>query len=124
MHQQLTAILPCSDLDEAQRFFERLGFVRDAGSPDDYRMLDDGRGGHVHLGPAVPGWLDAARNPFGVYLYREDVDAVAAIFRDAIIEPEGPSDKPWGMYEFALNGPDGVLVRVGWPSAMRGASAR
>jgi hypothetical protein len=26
--------------------------------------------------------------------------------------------KPWGMYEFALNGPDDLLVRVGWPSRL------
>lgn len=116
MRQELTAILPCSDFGEAQRLFERLGFARDEGSPDDYRMLYDGLGGHVHLGPAAPGWLDPARNPFGLYLYRENVDAVAAEFRHEIIEPEGPSDKPWGMYEFAVNGPADVLVRIGWPS--------
>jgi hypothetical protein len=23
------------------------------------------------------------------------------------------------MYEFAVNGPDGVLIRVGWPSNQR-----
>ena len=35
----------------------------------------------------------------------------------------GPQDTPWGMYEFALNGPDHVLVRVGWPSRLRIAKA-
>jgi hypothetical protein len=30
-----------------------------------------------------------------------------------------PEDKPWGMYEFALNGPDETLVRVGWPTRLR-----
>ena len=24
----------------------------------------------------------------------------------------------WGMYEFSLSDPDGVLVRVGWPSRL------
>ena len=28
-------------------------------------------------------------------------------------------DKAWGMYEFALDGPDGVLVRIGWPTRLR-----
>jgi hypothetical protein len=118
MNQRLTAILPCNDLDAAQRFFERLGFRLEPGSLTDYRMLADGLGGDIHLNRAVQGWLQAGRNPFGLYLYREDVDAIAAAFAGATIgEPE---DKPWGMYEFALNGPDDTLVRVGWPSRLRG----
>ena len=119
MHQRMTAILPCNDLDAAQAFFERLGFTRDSGSPAEYRMLSDGQGGDIHLNPAVAGWLTSGRNPFGLYLYREDVDALAAAFAGEIIEPGGVSDKPWGMYEFALNGPDETLVRVGWPSRLR-----
>ena len=42
MRQGMTAILPCSDLQAAQGFFERLGFHREDNSPDDYRMLHDG----------------------------------------------------------------------------------
>jgi hypothetical protein len=26
--------------------------------------------------------------------------------------------KEWGMYEFALNGPDDLLARIGWPSQL------
>jgi hypothetical protein len=117
MNQGLTAILPCNDLDAAQAFFERLGFNRDDGSPDDYRLLSDGLGGFIHLNKAVEGWLQAGRNPFGLYLYREDVDGIAARFAAEITGTV--SDKPWGMYEFALNGPDDTLVRVGWPSRLR-----
>ena len=93
MNQRLTAILPCNDLDAAQRFFERLGFKVDGG-PDDYRMMSDGRGGDVHLQAAVDGWLVPGRNPFGLYLYREDVDQLAKAFAGEMIEPEGPTDKP------------------------------
>ena len=120
MRAGMTAILPCSDLQAAQSFFERLGFHRDVGSPDEYRMLDDGLGGRLHLTQAVEGWLDAKRNPFGLYLHREDVDGAASAFPGEIIERGGPSRKPWGMYEFALNGPDNVLVRVGWPATRDG----
>lgn len=119
MEQCLTAILPCNDLDRTQAFFVRLGFRREE-SPDDYRLLSDGLGGHIHLAPAIAGWLAPGRNPFGLYLYREDVDGLAAIFKDEILEKGAPGDKPWGMYEFALNGPDDTLVRVGWPSRCRG----
>src|SRR3569623_1595390 len=114
MKPRLSAILPCNDLDAAQEFFERLGFKVDGG-PDDYRMMSDGRGGDIHLQAAVDGWLVPGRNPFALYLYREDVDELAAAFAGEIIEPEGPTDKSWGMYEFALNGPDETLVRIGWP---------
>ena len=99
--------------------FGRLGFVRDEAGPDDYRMLSDGHGGFVHLNRAVASWLRAGVNPFGLYLCRKDVDALAAVFTGEIPEPGGPSDKPWGMHEFALNGPDDTLIRVGWPTRLR-----
>jgi hypothetical protein len=75
------------------------------------------------LTPAVEGWLTPGRNPFGLYLYREDVDGLAAVFKGEILEKHGPSEKRWGMYEFALSGPDDTLVRVGWPTRLRGRSA-
>jgi hypothetical protein len=118
MDQGLTAILPCNDLDAGEAFFRRLGFSRDE-SPDDYRILSDGAGGRIHLAPAVEGWLTPGRNPFGLYLYREGVDALAAAFKGEILHGDGPRDRPWGMYEFALNGPDDALVRVGWPTRLR-----
>jgi hypothetical protein len=31
-----------------------------------------------------------------------------------------PEDKPWGTHEFALSDPDETLVRVGWPTKLRG----
>jgi hypothetical protein len=117
MQERLTAILPCNDLDAAEAFFARLGFKRDQGSLDAYRMLSDGRGGFLHLNRAVEDWLEAGRNPFGLYLYREDVDDLARAFDGETIRQ--PGDKPWGMYEFALNGPDETLVRIGWPTRLR-----
>jgi hypothetical protein len=122
MEQRLTAILPCNDVDQAQAFFERLGFSR-KDSPDDYRMLEDGLGGYIHLTCAVDGWVVPGRNPFGLYLYRQDVDGLATAFKGEILETQGPTDKPWGMYEFALNGPDDILVRIGWPTRLRGSPA-
>jgi hypothetical protein len=118
MQQRLTAILPCNDLDAAEAFFGRLGFSREPGSLDDYRMLSDGLGGFIHLNPAVEGWLEAGRNPFGLYLHREDVDGAARALAGETLGP--PSDTAWGMYEFSLNGPDETLVRVGWPTRLRG----
>ena len=118
----LTAILPCNDLDASEAFYNRLGFFQDAASKnehDGYRMLSDGKGGHLHLNDAVEGWVVPGRNPFGLYLYTADVDALAETMRDKIIEREkAATHKPWGMYEFAMSDPDGTLVRVGWPSRL------
>lgn len=119
----LTAILPCNDLDVSERFYNRLGFARTRrpppGEADSYRLLSNGSGGYLHLTDAVEGWLVPGRNPFGLYLYIEEVDALAAEFRDEIIGKHAPEDKPWGMYEFALSDPDQTLVRVGWPTRLR-----
>jgi catechol 2,3-dioxygenase-like lactoylglutathione lyase family enzyme len=109
------AIVPCADLDAAEAWWNALGFRRPAGQDyPGYRMLDDGEGCEVHLSACPPGWVEAARNPFGVYLYTPRVDAIAATAAAHVIGP--PSEaKPWGLREVALHGPDGLLVRVGWP---------
>ena len=115
----LTAILPCNDLDASESFYNRLGFSRPQGEKpakredDNYRILSDGKGGHLHLTDAVEGWLVPGRNPFGLYLYTDDVDALAARFKGETLERHGPEQKPWGMYEFSLSDPDETLVRVG-----------
>jgi catechol 2,3-dioxygenase-like lactoylglutathione lyase family enzyme len=109
---RVAAILPCNDLAASQAFYERLGFTLRA-DHGHYRILADGRGWHLHLRSAEPGWVIPERNAFGIYLYVEDVDAVADRVRDLIIEPDAPSARPWGTYEFSVGDPDGVLVRVG-----------
>jgi predicted lactoylglutathione lyase len=119
----LTAILPCNDLNVSEAFYRQLGFVRADGSGDPdttYRILTDGRGGHLHLVDAVEGWLVPGRNPFGLYLYTQEVDELATRLADRILEAKKqPEEKPWGMYEFSLSDPDETLVRVGWPTRLR-----
>ncbi len=117
----LTAILPCNDLDASEAFYNRLGFARSDTEQKvgGYRILSDGKGGSLHLTDAVEGWLIPGRNPFGLYLCTEEVDALATAFAAELIEKNGPEDKPWGMYEFSLSDPDQTLVRVGWPSRLR-----
>ena len=108
---RITAILPCRDLTASTAFYQRLGLTLDS-DWGHYRILSDGKGWHLHLRhePTTP---QAPDNPFGLYLYAEDVDAIADRVRDQIIEPGAPHLKPWGMYEFAVSDPDGTLVRVG-----------
>jgi hypothetical protein len=68
---------------------------------------------------ALEGWLVPGRNAFGLYLYLENVDGLAAALQDLRSGRRGPEDKPWGMYEFAIPDPDETLVRIGWPTRLR-----
>jgi catechol 2,3-dioxygenase-like lactoylglutathione lyase family enzyme len=111
----VTAILPCNDIDATQAFYERLGFEVTGGDAG-FRIMTDGGGWRIALRPAEPGWVIPDRNSHGLYLNCEDVDAVADRVRDIIVEKGAPHRKPWGMYEFAVGDPDGVLVRIGRPS--------
>ena len=121
----LTAILPCNNLDVSEHFYNRLGFTRTETDdpqpyePDEYRILFERQRRVLHLTKAVADWLVPGSNPFGLYLYTEEVDELAATFRSALKASSGPEDRPWGMYEFALSDPDETLVRVGWPSRLR-----
>lgn len=110
-----TAIVASNDLDASTVFYARLGFAV-VSDYDHYRLLSDGRGWDIHLNRAVPGWVVPPHNNAGIYLYADDIDAVAAGVSELIIEPEKRATaKPWGMYEFALSDPDGTLVRIGRP---------
>ena len=113
------AIAPCNDLPGALPFWERLGFERTGGDAQYYILT--GWGCEVHLTQAGDGpWrVPAEHNPFGVFIRTPDVDAIAARVDDLIIRPGGVlRHREWGLYEFALAGPDGLLVRIGWPSRL------
>jgi catechol 2,3-dioxygenase-like lactoylglutathione lyase family enzyme len=110
-HHAVT-IIPCGDLDASEPFYRRLGFTVES-DYGNYRILADGRGWHLHLN-SMTGWPPRIEdNPIGLYLYVDDVDAVAERVRDLVIEPGTPSLKSWGTYEFAVSDPSGVLVRIG-----------
>jgi hypothetical protein len=75
---------------------------------------------------AVPFWerldwrsVPEQSNPFGVFIRTPDVDAIAARVDDMVIRPGGIlRHREWGLYEVGVCGPDGLLVRVGWPSRL------
>lgn len=120
------AIVPSNDLPAALPFWERLGFVRTGG--DAQYVIMTGWGCEVHLTQAGGGlWrVPAAHNPFGVFIRTPHVDAIAARVDDLIIRPGGIlRRREWGIYEVGIAGPDGLLVRVGWPSHLiKGGSSR
>lgn len=111
------AIVPSNDLAGAIPFWERLGFARTGGAPD--YVIMTGWGCEVHLIQAGRGpWaVPEASNPFGVFIRTPDVAAIAARVDDLIIRPGGVlRHREWGLYEVGIAGPDGLLVRIGWPS--------
>ena len=112
------AIIPNSDLRASQQFWERMDFQRTGGAPD-YRIMT-GWGCEVHLVQAgKPPWNVPEHNPFGVFIRTPEVDKIAALVDDLIIRPGGIlRHREWGMYEFGMGGPDGMLIRVGWPSRL------
>ena len=106
------AILPCSDLDSSQTFYERLGFAATSVyGVQGYRILHDAGGASIHLTRVDSEWIDAGRNAHGIYFYSEDVVALAERFG------QRADPKPWGLREFAVSDPDGTLIRIGWPAA-------
>jgi hypothetical protein len=113
------AIVPSNDLPVAVPFWERLGFARTGG--DHQYIIMTGWGCEVHLTQAGTGpWrVPAEHNPFGVFIRTPDVEAIAARVDDLIIRPGGVlRHREWGLYEIGIAGPDGLLVRVGWPSSL------
>jgi hypothetical protein len=113
------AIVPCNDLPGALPFWERLGFERTGGDAQYYILT--GWDCEVHLTQAGEGpWrVPSEHNPFGVFIRTPDVDAIAARVDDLIIRPGGVlRHREWGIYEFGVAGPDGLLVRIGWPSRL------
>lgn len=102
------AIVPCIDLGQSQAFYEQLGFkVLSNYEAAGYRILQHPDGAEVHLASATPEWVIPERNAHGLYLYTKEVEALAAKF------DKSAQMKPWGLKEFALSDPNGMLVRVG-----------
>jgi hypothetical protein len=113
------AIVPSNDLRAAVPFWERLGFEWTGG--DSNYIIMTGLGCEVHLTQAGEGpWsVPEQSNPFGVFIRTPDVDAIAARVDDLIIRPGGVlRHREWGLYEVGVCGPDGLLVRIGWPSRL------
>jgi hypothetical protein len=112
------AIVPSNDLPAAIPFWERMGFARTGG--DDSYVIMIGWDCEIHLTQAGTGvWRVPEHNPFGVFIRTPEVAAIAARMDDLVIRPGGVlRHREWGIYEVGIAGPDGLLVRVGWPSPL------
>lgn len=112
------AIVPSNNLPAAIPFWERLGFARTGG--DQQYIIMTGWDCEVHLTQAgAAPWRVPEYNPFGVFIRTPHVDAIAARVDDLIIRPGGVlRHREWGIYEVGIAGPDGLLIRIGWPSRL------
>ncbi|MEM9669993.1 MAG: glyoxalase [Pseudomonadota bacterium] len=111
------AIVPSNDLLAAVTFWERLGFERTGGAGQ--YLIMTGWDCEVHLTQAGGGpWqVPADHNPFGVFIRTPHVEAIAIRADELIIRPGGIlRHREWGLYEVGINAPDGLLLRIGWPS--------
>lgn len=110
------AIVPSNDLPSAEQFWLRLGFH--SSNSHDHYVIMKGWGCEVHLTQAGDGeWRVPEHNPFGVFIRTPYVEEIAAKVDDLVIRPGGVlRHREWGLYEVGIAGPDGLLVRIGWPS--------
>lgn len=118
--ERVAPVIRVRDLEAAVDRYRRLGFeVEDYEGPDTYAFVDRGSVS-MHLtqwGQFDPDRADGAT----VYLYVSDADAVHAEWSRSGVpgQLEDPSDRDYGLREFACRDPDGTTHRVGSPLAGR-----
>jgi catechol 2,3-dioxygenase-like lactoylglutathione lyase family enzyme len=107
--RQISPIFSVRNLDAALDFYRRLGFTVRAyqGGGYGFAMRD---GVELHLG--VP---TREHHSGSAYLFVDDSDQLAAEWRAAGVEVNGPEDCEWGQHEGALVDPDGNVIRFGSP---------
>ena len=109
---EIKAFVPAKDFDLSKRFYQDLGFTV-AWSSDGLAYMRHGN--TSFLLQAFPEGIDN----FMMHLLVQNVDAWWSHIRDqglvekygVMIEPV--SDKPWGLRDFAISDPSGVLWRIG-----------
>lgn len=110
--RRFSPVLPVTDLEEALRHYETLGFKRTVYEPEGYGFVwRDGM--DLHL--CVEEDLDPSQNHTNVYLYVRDADALFEEWDKPGIGGTtiAPSDTPWEMREGTHIDPDGNVIRYG-----------
>ena len=115
--QQLAAVLPVSDINEAIEHYRSLGFAVRAYEGDAPYGYAERDGVHLHL--AQVAGLDPAANLCSLYLYVDDADALHGQWSEAGVRGRliAPVDAEYGLREGAHVDPDGNLLRFGSPLA-------
>lgn len=108
------AFVPARDFNLARRFYQRIGFTL-VWSTADLAYFRHDRSVFLLQNFYVKEHADN----FKMHLWVQDVDAwwkqVSAAAAEFGITVEPPEDRPWGMRDFSLIDPSGVLWRIGQP---------
>ena len=111
--ERVAPVLPVLDLDAALERYRRLGFVVEPYTGGERYGFVERDSVSLHLTE----WAehDPGRTAAQVYLYVSDADAVHAEWAASGVEGRltEPSDRAYGLREFAYVDPDGNLHRVG-----------
>ena len=111
---ELKAFVPSKDFDLSKRFYSDLGFEL-AWSSNDLAYFRHGQSSFLLQNFYNP---EHAAN-FMMHLLVEDADAwwshvgAQGIAAKYGVKAEPPEDRPWGLRDFILVDPTGVLWRVG-----------
>ena len=113
--QRVAPIFPVRDLEVALAHYDRLGFATRTyeGGGYGYAVAGDVE---LHLG-VVTRFDDHGRA--SAYVWVDDPDALAAVWKAAGAEVHGPEDTSWGQREAAVVDPDGNIIRFGTPLEKR-----
>jgi catechol 2,3-dioxygenase-like lactoylglutathione lyase family enzyme len=111
---EIKAFVPAKDFALSKRFYEDLGFEV-AWSSDDLAYLRHGNASFL-----LQRFYDKTHaDNFMMHILVEDVEAwwrhveakqLASKYK---IKTEPPADRPWGMRDFVIVDPTGVLWRIG-----------
>jgi catechol 2,3-dioxygenase-like lactoylglutathione lyase family enzyme len=110
---EIKAFVPARDFALSKRFYEDLGFTV-SWSSDDLAYIHHGESSFLLQNFYVSEHADN----FMMHLLVEDVDAWWRQVQDRGLQSkydiklEPPADRPWGMRDFIITDPTGVLWRI------------
>lgn len=111
---EIKAFVPSRDFALSKRFYQDLGFELAWSSEDLAYLLS---GGSSFLLQKF--YVKEHADNFMMHLLVEDVDAwwghveAQGLIGKYGVMAEAPSDKPWGLRDFVITDPTGVLWRIG-----------
>ena len=108
------AFVPARDFELSKRFYQAIGFTLVWSTPD-LASFRHGASCFLLQNFHIPAHTDN----FKMHLLVDNVDDwwthIAAVAAPFGITVEPPQDRPWGMRDFPLLDPSGVLWRIGQP---------
>jgi catechol 2,3-dioxygenase-like lactoylglutathione lyase family enzyme len=119
---EVKAFVPSRDFALSKQFYQDLGFVV-AWSSDDLAYLRHGNSSFL-----LQNFYNKVHaDNFMMHLLVEDVDAWWRHAQETIVKygvkTEPLAERPWGMRDFAICDPTGVLWRIGQNTTADGAAA-